>query len=160
MAYSTVAQIGYLFLMFPLAFDAGGSAIEHGAALAAGTLQAISHATAKAGMFMAAGLVYAALGHDRIADLAGVAFPGGATATLGALGPFETGEVSFDVTLDRTVSVPDTIGAGDSFSGALINCLLGGADIVTASRIAGNDTTVWLERREAENRTKPAKSIS
>jgi len=71
-AYSTVAQIGYLFLMFPLAFDAGG-AIEHGAALVAGTLQAISHATAKAGMFMAAGLVYAALGHDRIADLAGAA---------------------------------------------------------------------------------------
>ena len=72
-AYSTVAQIGYLFLMFPLAFDAGGGALAHGAALTAGVLQAISHATAKAGMFMAAGLVYAALGHDRIADLAGVA---------------------------------------------------------------------------------------
>jgi multicomponent Na+:H+ antiporter subunit D len=38
-----------------------------------GAVQAISHATAKAGMFMAAGLVYAALGHDRIADLGGVA---------------------------------------------------------------------------------------
>ncbi len=62
------------------------------------------------------------------------------------------GQIEHTVALDRTVSVPDTIGAGDSFSGALINCLLGGADIVTASRIAGNDTTVWLERREAENR--------
>jgi NADH:ubiquinone oxidoreductase subunit 5 (subunit L)/multisubunit Na+/H+ antiporter MnhA subunit len=72
-AYSTVAQIGYLFLMFPLAFDAGGNALEHGAALSAGVLQAVSHATAKAGMFMAAGLIYAALGHDRIADLAGAA---------------------------------------------------------------------------------------
>ena len=41
-----------------------------------------------------------------------------------------------------------------------INALLSGADVVAASRIAGNDTTVWLERREAENRTKPAKSIS
>jgi NADH:ubiquinone oxidoreductase subunit 5 (subunit L)/multisubunit Na+/H+ antiporter MnhA subunit len=70
-AYSTMAQIGYLFLMFPLAFEAG--ALVHGAALSAGLLQAIAHATAKAGMFMAAGLVYAALGHDRIADLAGVA---------------------------------------------------------------------------------------
>jgi NADH:ubiquinone oxidoreductase subunit 5 (subunit L)/multisubunit Na+/H+ antiporter MnhA subunit len=39
----------------------------------AGVLQAIAHATAKAGMFMAAGLVYAALGHDRIDDLAGAA---------------------------------------------------------------------------------------
>ena len=69
-AYSTVAQIGYLFLMFPMALTAAG---VNDAAVAAGVLQAISHATAKAGMFMAAGLVYAALGHDRIDDLAGAA---------------------------------------------------------------------------------------
>ncbi len=68
-AYSTIAQIGYLFLMFPLAFDASGTLV-HGTVLTGGLLQAIAHATAKAGMFMAAGLVYAALGHDRIADLA------------------------------------------------------------------------------------------
>jgi formate hydrogenlyase subunit 3/multisubunit Na+/H+ antiporter MnhD subunit len=72
-AYSTVAQIGYLFLMFPLAFDTGSSMLIHGGAFTGGILQGISHATAKASMFMAAGLVYAALGHDRIADLAGVA---------------------------------------------------------------------------------------
>ena len=72
-AYSTLAQIGYLFLMFPLAFDASGHGLQHGGALTGGILQAVSHATAKAGMFMSAGLIYAALGHDRIADLAGVA---------------------------------------------------------------------------------------
>jgi formate hydrogenlyase subunit 3/multisubunit Na+/H+ antiporter MnhD subunit len=72
-AYSTVAQIGYLFLMFPLGFDALGNTMAHGDALTGGVLQGISHATAKASMFMAAGLIYAALGHDRIADLAGVA---------------------------------------------------------------------------------------
>ena len=72
-AYSTIAQIGYLFLMFPLAFDASGSTLVHGPVLTGGLLQAVAHATAKAGMFMAAGLVYAALGHDRIADLGGVA---------------------------------------------------------------------------------------
>lgn len=71
-AYSTMAQIGYLFLMFPLAFDVDGSALVHGMALNGGLLQAVSHATAKASMFMAAGLIYAALGHDRIADMAGV----------------------------------------------------------------------------------------
>jgi formate hydrogenlyase subunit 3/multisubunit Na+/H+ antiporter MnhD subunit len=71
-AYSTVAQIGYLFLMFPLAFDAGAAEIGRGGALTGGLLQAISHATAKAAMFMAAGLVYFALGHDRIAGLAGI----------------------------------------------------------------------------------------
>ena len=71
-AYSTVAQIGYLFLMFPLAFGAGSDALTNGVALSGGILQAVSHATAKAAMFMVAGLFYAALGHDRIADLAGL----------------------------------------------------------------------------------------
>jgi formate hydrogenlyase subunit 3/multisubunit Na+/H+ antiporter MnhD subunit len=70
-AYSTVAQIGYLFLMFPLAFG-GAAGLERSGALTGGMLQAISHATAKAAMFMAAGLIYKALGHDRIAGLAGI----------------------------------------------------------------------------------------
>ena len=72
-AYSTLAQIGYLFLMFPLAFDAAAGRMGFGGALTAGMLQAMSHATAKAAMFMAAGSIYAALGHDRIAGLAGIA---------------------------------------------------------------------------------------
>jgi multicomponent Na+:H+ antiporter subunit D len=72
-AYSTLAQIGYLFLMFPLAFSAGSAQLDSGGALAGGLLQTISHATAKAAMFMSAGLIYAALGHDRIAGLAGIA---------------------------------------------------------------------------------------
>jgi multicomponent Na+:H+ antiporter subunit D len=72
-AYSTLAQIGYLFLMFPLAFNAGSAQLESGGALTGGLLQTISHATAKAAMFMAAGLIYAALGHDRITGLGGVA---------------------------------------------------------------------------------------
>ncbi len=72
-AYSTVAQIGYLFLMFPLAFNAASLSLQSNSALTGGILQAISHATAKAAMFMAAGLIYAALGHDRIAGLAGIA---------------------------------------------------------------------------------------
>jgi formate hydrogenlyase subunit 3/multisubunit Na+/H+ antiporter MnhD subunit len=70
-AYSTVAQIGYLFLIFPLALDADSTRLESGAALAGGMLQVVSHATAKAGMFMAAGTIYAAFGHDRITHLAG-----------------------------------------------------------------------------------------
>jgi multicomponent Na+:H+ antiporter subunit D len=71
-AYSTLAQIGYLFLMFPLAFDAASARLASGGALAGGVLQAISHATAKAAMFMSAGLIYAALGHDRITGLGGI----------------------------------------------------------------------------------------
>ena len=70
-AYSTVAQIGYLFLMFPLV--AGAATPRLGAvAWTGGVLQPISHAFAKAAMFMAAGLIAEALGHDRIAELGGV----------------------------------------------------------------------------------------
>uniref|UniRef100_UPI0025D4E970 complex I subunit 5 family protein n=1 Tax=uncultured Thiocystis sp. TaxID=1202134 RepID=UPI0025D4E970 len=64
-AYSTVAQIGYLFLIFPLAANA------ESAALTGGMLQVVSHACAKAAMFMAAGLIAGALGHDRIRNLGG-----------------------------------------------------------------------------------------
>lgn len=71
-AYSTIAQIGYLFLMFALAVDPTSGQLVMGGALAGGILQAITHAAAKAAMFMAAGLVYASLGHDRIAELGGI----------------------------------------------------------------------------------------
>ena len=50
-----------------------GFASRHGFALSGGMLQAMSHATAKAAMFMSAGVIYAALGHDRIAALSGAA---------------------------------------------------------------------------------------
>ncbi|MGY4487113.1 multicomponent Na+:H+ antiporter subunit D [Bradyrhizobium sp. LM3.2] len=71
-AYSTMAQIGYLFLLFPLALDASGR-LETGQALAGGLMQAISHAAAKAAMFLAVGSIYAGLGHDRITGIRGAA---------------------------------------------------------------------------------------
>lgn len=84
-AYSTVAQIGYLFLIFPLivrpesvAFAAADLSSELAAtvvstsAWSGGVLQAVSHALAKAAMFMAAGLIAESLGHDRIADLSSI----------------------------------------------------------------------------------------
>lgn len=68
-AYSTVAQIGYLFLLFPLA-----TGTAQGAALAAwtgGLLYAVSHAAAKAAMFLAAGSIVHAWGEDDIEHLEG-----------------------------------------------------------------------------------------
>jgi multicomponent Na+:H+ antiporter subunit D len=62
-AYSTVAQIGYMFLAFPLAAAAGVSAWN---ALA---FMILSHALAKAAMFLAAGNLMQFGGHDRIADI-------------------------------------------------------------------------------------------
>ncbi|MGA8056422.1 MAG: proton-conducting transporter membrane subunit, partial [Burkholderiales bacterium] len=72
-AYSTVAQLGYLFLLFPLALGTESLLSASGPAITGGLLQVVSHATAKAAMFMAAGLVYVALGHDRVKDLGGIA---------------------------------------------------------------------------------------
>lgn len=66
-AYSTVAQIGYLFLVFPLAAMGTGPTW----ALAGGALQMLAHALAKGALFLAAGIIYGALGHDRIRDLGG-----------------------------------------------------------------------------------------
>jgi len=65
-AYSTVAQIGYLMLALPLAATSP-------AALPAVVLLAASHASAKAAMFFCAGTLLTAYGHDRIAMLRGYA---------------------------------------------------------------------------------------
>ncbi len=63
-AYSTVAQLGYLFLAFPLATSMAWK----------GALYLVaSHALAKAAMFMAAGNILRFGGHDRIVDLDRVA---------------------------------------------------------------------------------------
>jgi len=71
-AYSTVAQIGYLFLMFPLAASPETGHPWSTAAWTGGVIQAVSHAFAKAAMFMAAGLIAEAIGHDRITGLGGI----------------------------------------------------------------------------------------
>lgn len=68
-AYSTVAQLGYLMIALPLA--AGEAAGTVGGALTAAVLLAASHAAAKASMFLCAGSLLAAYGHDRIDALAG-----------------------------------------------------------------------------------------
>jgi len=67
-AYSTVAQLGYLLLVFPLAVGSWS-----GPAYAGAVWLAVSHGLAKAAMFLAAGTVMHALGHDRIAELRGLA---------------------------------------------------------------------------------------
>lgn len=62
-AYSTIAQIGYLFLAFPLAAAAGPTVWN-------GVLYlAISHALAKTAMFLTAGNLLHFAGHDRIEEL-------------------------------------------------------------------------------------------
>ena len=71
-AYSTVAQVGYLFLFFPLL-----QALPTGPArdLAAGGLVilALTHGLAKAGLFLAIGVIQQRAGHDTIRELGGTA---------------------------------------------------------------------------------------
>jgi formate hydrogenlyase subunit 3/multisubunit Na+/H+ antiporter MnhD subunit len=69
-AYSTLAQLGYLFLIFPLASSPAGDVAP--GVLTGGMLQLVAHALAKAAMFLAAGLIAASLGQDRIAELRGI----------------------------------------------------------------------------------------
>lgn len=67
-AYSTVAQVGYLFLFLPMfAVTPAGPAR---ATLTAGlALMALSHGFAKAALFLAAGQLQQYAGHDRINEL-------------------------------------------------------------------------------------------
>ncbi len=69
-AYSTVAQVGYLFLLFPLATlvppDIADSAVQ------GGVMQAVAHGLAKAAMFATAGSMIVATGRDDIGRLGGV----------------------------------------------------------------------------------------
>ncbi|QFS88214.1 MULTISPECIES: complex I subunit 5 family protein [unclassified Marinobacter] len=69
-AYSSVAQIGYLFLLFPLTWgvtEAISQQAQQGI-----TLQVVSHALAKAAMFLAAGNLIMSVGSNRVDALAGV----------------------------------------------------------------------------------------
>ncbi len=68
-AYSTVAQLGYLMIFFPLAFHTQPF-VAVDAYSGMGMLVA-AHACAKAGMFLAAGSVLHELGHDRLDGLDG-----------------------------------------------------------------------------------------
>lgn len=66
-AYSTVAQVGYLFLVFPLT---AGPASSAGLAV---VIHMVSHGFAKAAMFLAAGAIVATTGRDDLAALRGLA---------------------------------------------------------------------------------------
>lgn len=69
-AYSTVAQVGYLFMIFPLARSGGDVLVL---ALTGVLAHATAHALAKAGLFLSAGSLVSRFGGDRIAGLAGAA---------------------------------------------------------------------------------------
>lgn len=69
-AYSTVAQIGYLFIVFPLA---GAGADVMSLALGGVLLHAATHGLAKSGLFMAAGSLMDRFGTDDLNRMRGAA---------------------------------------------------------------------------------------
>jgi multicomponent Na+:H+ antiporter subunit D len=72
-AHSSVAQLGYLLMIFPLLILAPGVTADTAdwlsPAWTAAIYQVISHAFAKASFFLSAGIIIIALGHDRIESL-------------------------------------------------------------------------------------------
>jgi formate hydrogenlyase subunit 3/multisubunit Na+/H+ antiporter MnhD subunit len=71
-AYSTVAQVGYLFIFLPLIIALPAGAAKD-AAFTALLLMALTHGFAKSAFFMSAGVIQQYCGHDRIAELGGTA---------------------------------------------------------------------------------------
>uniref|UniRef100_E6VNQ6 NADH/Ubiquinone/plastoquinone (Complex I) n=1 Tax=Rhodopseudomonas palustris (strain DX-1) TaxID=652103 RepID=E6VNQ6_RHOPX len=71
-AYSTVAQLGYLMLVFPLAGGSGEQQPWSAGAWTGVVFHALSHALAKGAMFLAAGAMAEAIGDDRMDRLDGV----------------------------------------------------------------------------------------
>lgn len=69
-AYSTVAQIGYLFLFFPLATGTSSEAAQ--LALEGTWLMLLAHALAKAAMFLSAGNLIIAVANPQITYLVGI----------------------------------------------------------------------------------------
>jgi formate hydrogenlyase subunit 3/multisubunit Na+/H+ antiporter MnhD subunit len=72
-AHSSVAQLGYLLMIFPLLIMAPGVTVDSAdwlsPAWTAGIYQVLAHAFAKASFFLSAGIIIMALGHDRIESL-------------------------------------------------------------------------------------------
>ncbi|MDO5500334.1 MAG: proton-conducting transporter membrane subunit [Propionibacteriaceae bacterium] len=79
-AYSTVAQVGYLFLFFPLALDPDAREL----ALSGMVVLAVAHALAKAALFLCAGTLKQLRGSDELTTLPGLAH--GHPALLLAMG--------------------------------------------------------------------------
>jgi multicomponent Na+:H+ antiporter subunit D len=67
-AFSTVSQLGYLFVLLPVANASGSAAAWQG-----GVLHLAAHALAKAALFLSAGGVLWAIGTDRVSEMRGMA---------------------------------------------------------------------------------------
>jgi multicomponent Na+:H+ antiporter subunit D len=77
-AYSTVAQLGYIFLLFPLSEHAANTSFFSGSSFYGSASQAaiyfiVAHACAKAAMFLSAGNLILSQGSGDIAQLKGIA---------------------------------------------------------------------------------------
>jgi multicomponent Na+:H+ antiporter subunit D len=72
-AYSTVAQLGYIFLLFPLSEHVASTSSFSGLASQAAIYFIVAHACAKAAMFLSAGNLILSQGSGDIAQLKGIA---------------------------------------------------------------------------------------
>lgn len=130
-AYSTVAQFGYLLIAFPLMLvDSGAWKVV--------VFFAVVHALAKASVFLAAGTLQHAAGHDRLADMGAVLRARGRTVfALGLAGvslmglPFTGGFIAKYLLLEAGLS---TILAG-SLIGVLWVIAIAGGGLLAAGYV-------------------------
>lgn len=94
-AYSTVAQVGFFFLAFPMLLSPGNADVSQG--WAGSAIQVTAHALAKAALFLAAGVVLIARGGVKLTALRGLAWQLPLTAAalilagLALFGPWSSG---------------------------------------------------------------------
>jgi formate hydrogenlyase subunit 3/multisubunit Na+/H+ antiporter MnhD subunit len=118
-AYSTVAQIGYLFLAFPLAAS-GAEQVWRGV-----IYLALAHGLAKAAMFLSAGSLLRFAHHDRITDLDRVVHRLPLTVTAFMLGGVLAAAYVFKVvgyafTPTKTAQAGDSVPASMEWSALLL----------------------------------------
>lgn len=94
-AYSTVAQVGFFFLAFPMLLSADSASASQG--WAGSAIQVTAHALAKAALFLAAGVVLMAREGEQLTAMRGLAWQLPLTAAalllagLGLFGPWSSG---------------------------------------------------------------------
>lgn len=94
-AYSTVAQVGFFFLAFPMLLSAEGAGASEG--WFGSAIQVTAHGLAKAALFLAAGVVLMARGQEQLTAMRGLAWQLPLTAAalalagLGLFGPWLSG---------------------------------------------------------------------
>ena len=161
-AYSTVAQLGYLLLAFGLIGPSSDPAV-----IAAVVVFALAHAFAKAAMFLASGVMLTRLGHDRIDDFAGTSIACGsalfafALAAISIVGlPPSGGFIAKWLLLTSALEARAWLVALVLVAGSLMAAAYVLRPLAAALLVRDTDAPVQRDRRHADTTAWPALSLA